>query len=155
MYWVRIRHTDKSVKPMCAQSKGERVYYCVSIRAADLWRRLVITTERDASNPQSNTHPGGICPWRRDRNPLTPTETERLCNSAPSNLTPIVYDEFFHFHRLDYPAVSALCVYVCLYVCIKLHCVENQTLKSILILRYMYLSTSVVFRDNIVLSISH
>lgn len=151
MYWVRIRHTDKSVKPMCAQSKGERVYYCVSIRAADLWRRLVITTERDASNPQwthtqeASVPDGGTGQRRRDS----------ATAHRQTNLTPIVYDEFFHFHRLDYPAVSALCVYVCLYVCIKLHCVENQTLKSILILRYMYLSTSVVFRDNIVLSISH
>lgn len=153
MYWVRIRHTDKSVKPMCAQSKGERVYYCVSIRAADLWRRLVITTERDASNPQSNTHPGGICPWRRDRNPLTPTETERLCNSAPSDKS----YSYCVWWILSFPPIRLSCCFrsVCLYVCIKLHCVENQTLKSILILRYMYLSTSVVFRDNIVLSISH
>lgn len=149
MYWVRIRHTDKSVKPMCAQSKGERVYYCVSIRAADLWRRLVITTERDASNPQSNTHPGGICPWRRDRNPLTPTETERLCNSAPSDKS----YSYCVWWILSFPPIRLSCCFrsVCLCMFVRVY----KTLKSILILRYMYLSTSVVFRDNIVLSISH
>lgn len=119
MYWVRIRHTDKSVKPMCAQSKGERVYYCVSIRAADLWRRLVITTERDASNPQSNTHPGGICPWRRDRNPLTPTETERLCNSAPSDKS----YSYCVWWILSFPPIRLSCCFrsVCLCMFVRVY----------------------------------
>lgn len=154
MYWVR--NTDKALNP-CVLSRREKEYTIVwaseLLISEGVWllqQKGTLQTHNRTHTQEASVPDGGTAiHLHRQRRRVSATAHRQ------TNLTPIVYDEFFHFHRLDYPAVSALCVYVCLYVCIKLHCVENQTLKSILILRYMYLSTSVVFRDNIVLSISH
>lgn len=132
----------KALNP-CVLRRREKEYTMCEHQSCWSLKALVITTERDASNPQSNAHPGGICPWRRDRNPLTPTETESLCNSAPSDKS----YSYCIWWILSFPPIRLSCCFrsVCLCMCVRLkqYCVEYQTLKSILILRYMYLSISI------------
>lgn len=108
----------KALNP-CVLRRREKEYTMCEHQSCWSLKALVITTERDASNPQSNAHRGGICPWRRDRNPLTPTETESLCNSAPSDKS----YSYCIWWILSFPPIRLSCCFrsVCLCMCVRLY----------------------------------